>query len=239
MSTRRQNDDKPEAGRSGWLYERLIDRIAHGDLLPGGKLPSERRLAADYGLSREMVRGALSRLGAGGYIEASQGRASRIRNLMSPHLQLPLEGVGEDPEFQLQVMEVRAFLEGECAWYAAQRATDAELSALAAEYELMYERAQSETTLAKAKADLRFHTLIAQSSHNLLLISFSRLFYERYFNAIYGVLSRTLKTYGRYPEGIRGQHAEIHRAIQARDADRARQVAREHILYTRSLLLEM
>ncbi|MBR9882667.1 MAG: FadR family transcriptional regulator [Oceanospirillales bacterium] len=229
--------DKPASpGQSDRLYEELVTQLASGELIPGGRLPSERRLAEDFGMSRQMVRDALSRLNAAGFIESSQGRASRITNLMAPHLQLPLEGLGDDLDFQLQVLEVRAFLEGECAGYAAQRASDQELKALAAEYALMHARGQSETTLAKARADLRFHTLIAQSSHNLLLISFSQLFYERYFNAIYGVLSRTLKKFGRYPEGIRGQHAEIHNAIQARDARRAREIAREHILYTRAIL---
>ncbi|WP_343222609.1 FadR/GntR family transcriptional regulator [Marinobacterium ramblicola] len=236
MPDRRPKDDNPELGPSDRLYARLIAQIAEGSLLPGGKLASERKLATEHGMSREMVRGALSRLAAGGYIQSAQGRASRLCNLMAPHLQLPLEGLGDDLEFQLQVMEIRALLEGECAWYAAQRASDAELALLAEEYALMYERGKSETTLAKARADLRFHMLIAESSHNLLLISFSQLFYERYFNAIYGVLSRTLKRFGRYPEGIRGQHAEIHRAIQARDAEHARRIAREHILYTRALL---
>jgi DNA-binding FadR family transcriptional regulator len=225
-------------GRSETLYRHLREQIVSAALPPGARLPSERALAREQGLSREMVRGALSRLEAGGLITSAQGRASRVRNLLEPHLQLPLEGLGDDLDFQLQVMEVRALLEGECAWYAAQRASDAQLDALAEEYARMHAREQGETTLSKARADLRFHMLIAESSHNLLLISFSQLFYARYFNAIYGVLSRTLKKFGRYPEGIRSHHAGIHRALQARDAETARRIAREHILYTRALLEE-
>lgn len=227
-----------ELGRSEALFELLTGMLAGGNLRPGDALPSERTLAQSQDVSREMVRGALSRLSAAGFIDTAQGRASRCRNLMAPHLELPAGAIGEDIEFQLQVLEARAFLEGECAWYCARRASDTELAVLAEEYARMHERSLGETTLAKAKADLRFHTLIAQSSHNLLLISFSQLFYERYFNAIYGVLSRTLKRYGRYPEGIRGQHAEIHRAIQARDAETARRAARAHILYTRDRLAD-
>ncbi len=223
-------------GRSEQLYNLLTDRLAGGELLPGAKLPSERQLAAEQGMSREMVRTALARLGARGFIDSAQGRASRCCNLVAPHLQLPPEGLGDDLAFQLQVMEVRALLEGEAAWCAAQRASDAELALLAEEYARVCARGQGETTLAKAKADLRFHMLIAESSHNLLLISFSQLFYERYFNAIYGVLSRTLKRFGRYPDGIRGQHQAIHQALQHRDAEAARRQAREHVLYTRTQL---
>lgn len=224
------------ATRSERLYQDLLEAIATGRLLPGERLAGERTLAQQQGMSRQMVRQALSRLEAAGFVDSAQGRASRVNNLLAPHLQLPLEGLGDDPAFQLQVMEVRALLEGECAWYAARRASDAELAALAQEYGRMHAREQGETTLAKARADLRFHMLIAESSHHLLLIAFSQLFYERYFNAIYGVLSRTLKRHGRYPEGIRAQHAAIHRALQARDGDSARRGAREHVLYTASLL---
>lgn len=229
-------DTQGSKTRSDALYDALLGAIARAELAPGERLPSERQLAAEQGLSREMVRKATTRLQAAGFVDVSQGRANRVTNLLQPHLSLPLEGLGDDLAFQLQVMEVRAFLEGECAWYAAARASEEELGWLAEEYGRLYERGQRETTLARAKADLQFHTLIARYSHHLLLVSFSQLFYERYFNAIYGVLSRTLKKFGRYPEGIRSQHADIHRAIQARDAATARRVAREHILYTRSLL---
>lgn len=228
--------DSATSTRDEKLYRQLLKLIAQGELLPGARLASERTLARQQGMSRQMVRQALARLQAGGFIDSAQGRASRVNNLVAPHLQLPLEGIGDDLEFQRQVMEVRALLEGECAWHAAQRASDRQLESLAEEYGRMHAREQGETTLAKARADLRFHMLIAESSHHLLLISFSQLFYERYFNAIYGVLSRTLKQFGRYPEGIRAQHAQIHRALQARDAEAARHCAREHILYTASLL---
>ncbi|SEG51652.1 FadR/GntR family transcriptional regulator [Marinobacterium lutimaris] len=227
---------KPKrATRSEDLYEQLLGMIASTQLAPGERLPSERTLAAEQRLSREIVRQATTRLQAVGFVEVSQGRANRVANLLEPHLSLPLEGL-DDLTFQLQVLEVRAFLEGECAWYCATRASKEELALLAEEYGRLYERGQRETTLARAKADLQFHTQIARYSHHLLLVSFSQIFYERYFNAIYGVLSRTLKKFGRYPEGIRGQHADIHRAIQARDAETARRVARDHILYTRGLL---
>jgi len=228
--------DKVIRTRGERLYRRLLQCIAQGELLPGSRLAGERTLAREQGVSRQLVRQALARLQAGGFIDSAQGRACRVNNLVAPHLKLPLEGIGDDLAFQRQVMEVRALLEGECAWYAAQRASEAQLQALAEEYERMRAREQGETTLAKAKADLRFHMLIAESSHHLLLIAFSQLFYERYFNAIHGVLSRTLKHFGRYPDGIGSQHARIHRALQARDAEAARQCAREHVLYTASLL---
>ena len=225
------------------LQYELERLLLDGDWVPGQPVPSERVLMQQYAASRGSVREALAGLRATGAIETRQGGHSRCSNLLEQHLQLPLEGRGDDIDFQLQILEARAVLEGEAAWFAANRASDAELARLAREYEQMCERnrarvqaARGDSTLEKAKADLQFHMLIAESSHHLLVCSFSQLFYNRYFNAIYSVLSRTLSRFGRYPDGIARQHGAIHRALQARDAEAARQRARAHILYTYDLL---
>ncbi|MDO6564151.1 FCD domain-containing protein [Amphritea sp. 1_MG-2023] len=218
------------------LLQQLKESLFSGALLPGAELQSQRRMSEGLAVSRSTVREAVGQLEAEGYVEIRQGGKTRVKNLLEPHFNLPLgegKALGDNPEFQRQVLEVRAMLEGEAAYYASLRASDEQLAALDKEYRQMLQRGQRETTLAKAKEDLRFHMMIAESSHHLLIISFSQLFYTRFFNAIYGVLTRTLKTYGRYPEGIRAQHSAIHQAIMNRDAEAARRAASEHILYTR------
>ena len=218
------------------LLQQLKESLFTGELLPGGELASQRRMSEALRVSRSTVREAVGQLEAEGYIEVNHGGKTRVKNLLEPYFDMPVgEGaaLGDNPEFQRQVLDVRAILEGEAAFYAATRASDDQLKALDAEYQKMQQRGQRETTLAKAKEDLRFHMMIAESSHHLLIISFSQLFYTRFFNAIYGVLTRTLKKYGRYPDGIRSQHSAIHQAIMARNADAARTAATEHILYTR------
>ena len=220
------------------LLASLRREILHGDRVPGSLMPSERSLVQETGLSRSTVREVIKALELDGLISTRQGGRSICNNLLSGRVEMPLDGAGDRLEFQLQVMEVRADLEGEAAYFAALRATDQQLAAIEEEYLRMQQRNRGETTLEKAKADLNFHMLIAESCHHLLVTSFSQLFYARYFNAIYGVLHRTLSKFGRYPDGIRQQHEHIFQALQRRDAEEARAVAREHILYTRRLLEE-
>ena len=223
------------------LLQQLKESFFSGELLPGTELESQRRMSESWGVSRSTVREAVVQLEAEGYVEVRQGGKTRVNNLLEPYFNMPVEGMralGDNVEFQRQVMDVRATLEGEAAFYAASRATDAQLQALDAEYQQMQKRGQGETTLEKAKKDLRFHMMIAESSHHLLIICFSQLFYTRFFNAIYGVLTHTLKKHGRYPDGIRSQHGAIHQAIMAREAESARIAATEHILYTRRYLDE-
>lgn len=221
------------------LSQYLQQKILYGDFCPGHKLTSQRQLATEFGLSRATVREAIQDLELKGMVSTYPGGGTVCLNLLETHVDMPLEGVGDNFEFQVQVLEMRAALEGEAAYYAATRATDRQLKLIEREYNAMQARSSGVTTLAKAKADLRFHMMIAEASHNLLVISFSQIFYNRYFNAIYGVLDRTLKKFGRYPDGISAQHTQIYQALLNRDADQARKVAVEHIDYTRRQLAEV
>lgn len=223
-------------GLSQQLSLKLQQAILYGDVCPGHKLTSQRRLAAAHQVSRATVREAIQDLELKGMVKTYPGGGSVCLNLLEPHVDMPLGGVGQNLSFQLQVMEMRAALEGEAAYYAALRATDAQLEKIEQEYKVMQARSNGATTLAKAKADLRFHMMIAEASHNLLVMSFSQIFYDRYFNAIYGVLDRTLKKFGRYPDRISAQHTQIYQALINRDAVLAKKVATEHINYTRSQL---
>lgn len=225
----------PQLTSKARLQQFLMKQIAAGELIPSNSLPSERKLASDFQLSRNSVREVMQCLQQNHLVATTQGGRSRCLNLLQPHLEMP-KSVEMSLALQLDVMEMRAFLEGEAAYYCALRATDEQLRLLNIEYQAMQQRRRGQSTLHKAKADLTFHMMIAESSHHLLLISFSQLFYARYFNAIHEVLSTTLKRYGRYPDGIGRQHEKIHKAIQARNAEQARLEASEHILYTRRLL---
>ncbi|WP_293265382.1 FCD domain-containing protein [Neptunomonas sp.] len=214
----------------------LRQEIISGSIIPGQALPSQRQLVDEFSLARSSVREVVQQLELEGLISTAHGGRSICQNVMAQYIDMPVEGVGDNLAFQLQVMEARAFLEGEAAYFAALRATDQQLEDIAREFERMQVRSKGLTTLDKAKADLRFHTMIAESSHHVLITSFSQIFYNRYFNAIYGVLNRTLIKFGRYPDGIRLQHELIYQALHKRDAEQARKMASEHILYTRNLL---
>lgn len=229
-------DSSAKRQRRKALVRHLESRILRGDFLPGARLPAQRHLAQRLGVARSSVREALTELESRGILEVRHGSGARVKNLLANHF----PGVGAEeatPDLQRQVLEAREVLEGEAAAGAARHATAKERELLAAEYARVRARAQGETTLRKAKADLRFHQLVADCSHSLLIIGFSRLLYERYFHVIYAVLSATLARTGAYPPGIARQHARIHEAIQKGEAAAARQAAAEHVAYTRNWLM--
>lgn len=218
---------------------RILQRnILQGAISPGQKLTSQRQLATEHQLSRATVREAIQDLQSKGLVETYHGGGTVCRNLLEPMFDWPQEHNVDDIQLQKQVMEMRAALEGEAAFYAALRATEQHLDRIGLEYQEMQTRNNGNTTLTKAKADLNFHMLIAEASHNFFVMSFSQIFYNRYFNAIYAVLDRTLKKFGRYPDSIAAQHSKIYQEIINRDPQAAKAAAIEHINFTRELLEE-
>ena len=197
---------------------------------------SEPALACRFNVSRARIREAMSQLVSQGVIDKQQGRTTRLINPLAQSLSyLPVHANPDTAEIR-DVLELRAFLESAAASACANHATDEQMTLIEEEYARMRLRSQGETTLAKAKADLRFHMLIAQCSHNLVICSISELFYSRYFAAMYKALDLTLKRLGRYPDKIPIQHHDIYTAILNREASLAGDLACEHVLYTRSLM---
>ncbi|WP_421865292.1 FadR/GntR family transcriptional regulator [Motiliproteus sp.] len=234
----RQNGERVQLSRSKQLAALLKQAIIEGEIRPGAKLDSERVLGQRFQTSRATVREAINELRGAGLVQTQHGGGSRCQNLLEPFFQDDSESISEPGlALQQQVLEMREMLEGEAAYYCADRASDDELQALAQEYARMGQSNAGANTLRQAKLDLGFHMRIAEQSHHLLVLSLSQLLYTRYFNAIYGVLSQTFKKKGRYPEHIGAQHRHIFQAIMDRDAEGARRAAREHIAYTRGLLL--
>ena len=238
-------DESEAAGSlSGQLVSLLQRQIVQGDIRPGAKLASQRTMQQQHRLSRASVREAITELQNVGLIETHHGGGSFCCNLVDHFFQNDAgDLLGPGSSLPVQVLEMREVLEGEAAYYCAMRATDAERQLIAQEYDQMSARAALETaqspakTLRQAKADLTFHMLIADNCHHLLVLSISQILYSRYFNAIYSVLSQTFKKQGRYPPQIGTQHRDICQAICQADAEAARTAARQHIAYTRGLLL--
>lgn len=220
------------------LSQKLQLNILHGAISPGQKLTSQRQLAIEHQLSRATVREAIQDLESKGLVETYHGGGTVCRNLLEPMFDWPQEHNVDDIQFQKHVIEMRAALEGEAAFYTALRATEQQLDRIGQEYKAMQIRNNGNTTLTKSKADLNFHMMIAEASHNFFVMSFSQIFYNRYFNAIYAVLDRTLKKFGRYPDSIAAHHSKIYQALINREPLAAKAAAVEHIDFTHELLEE-
>lgn len=153
-------------GESGRVSDRVADcllaRIASGEWAPGQRLPGERQLAEDMGVSRVSVRAALQTLKTQGLVDAVQGGGTRVvsdAQSMNPALS---ELVRVSPENLADLAEIRGILEVWAVRRAAETATDEQIAELA---EIMV-ATEDDINRGKHKAenDIRFHLAIAKAS---------------------------------------------------------------------------
>jgi DNA-binding FadR family transcriptional regulator len=158
----------PASTRAPSLSQRVVDgvtqRIRAGELKPGQQVPPEPELMREFGVSRSVVREAVSRLQANGLLRTRHGVGSFV---LPPQPDgSPLRAPDEVLKLQqkLAMLELRLSLESDAAALAAQRRTPAQLAAMEAALD-DFDR-QRTTGEGTVEADFRFHELIAQATCN-------------------------------------------------------------------------
>lgn len=207
------------------LVEEVADRLAGairgGGLAVDGLLPSERRLAERFGVSRPVVREATRRLESQGMVEVKQGVGTRVVDrLHAPMSAAARLLVPESEERLRQSLEVRSLIEPEIARLAAGRAGEDDLAGLRA----IQCRLEEAGDLASAmEADLDFHRDLARISGNeifgLVLDAIADLGRESRRTTM------TIAGLGRAAE----QHAAVLAAVAAGDGEGAERAMRVHI----------
>lgn len=217
------------------LVERLKERILAGAIEPGQKLPTEASLVAEFGVSRTVVREAISRLQAAGLVETFQGRGTFV-------LALPeTEGfaIGADRvrthRDVIDMIDFRLGVEPEATALAAERRTDVQLKAI--ERALRDIMRSSERQSGAVEADFEFHQRVALASGNRfysdLLASLGPMMImlpRTRLEAAFTVSDAT------HPTRISLEHENVYLAIARRDPDAARAAMRVHLSNSRARL---
>ena len=155
------------------LYEQIAEqveqRILTGDLKVGDRLPPERELAEQFGVSRTAVREAVKALRQKGLVEVQPGRGTFITNGTSRAVRHSLDlfmRIGGTDGFS-DLVEVREIIEPEIAALAAARATEEHIAALREAVVTM--DAALEDPDKFIEADLDFHLACAEATQNALI----------------------------------------------------------------------
>src|SRR5918997_702888 len=211
------------------LYEvvsdRLLAAIRQAGLTPGSKIPSERELGEQFGVSRTVVREAIRHPAANGVLEARSGSGVRVANIghngVSESIELFLTRNGPvDPE---KVNEVRQCIELQTVAYAAERATEEQLRTIRAECEkLSGLKGHSEEA---SQADVAFHRAIAEASGNELFL----VLVDSLAEVMLDIRRATLRDPGRAAVTLQ-QHRRIAEQLEARDPAAAVEAMRQHLI---------
>jgi GntR family transcriptional repressor for pyruvate dehydrogenase complex len=146
---------------------RLEKLIVVGDLKPGDRLPSERALSASLNVSRASLREAMHELEAKYLIERRPGRGTTVLPAPRHVTSLYSEVAGKDREVR-EVTELRECVEPRLARFAALRATEANLIALA---NVLAEAEGDLSPEESLRLDLEFHLLVGQAADSNLMAS--------------------------------------------------------------------
>ncbi|MER1966733.1 FadR/GntR family transcriptional regulator [Castellaniella sp. GW247-6E4] len=214
----------------------LSERIRNGEFHVGEKLPTESELMEAFGVSRTVIREAISRLQAAGLVETRHGIGTF---LLEPQSGQRLRIHAEDILTMLDIMailELRISLETEAAGLAAQRRTEAQVQQLRGILDEFAQHIQKNTGNAVV-ADIAFHLLVATATGN------------RYFHDILKQLGEALiprtridsaalaeDGHGNYLHRVHLEHEDIYSAIARKDPDAARAAMRTHLANSRERL---
>ena len=150
------------------IYTQILSEIQSGSFKIGDKLPAERELCEQFGVSRAPIRQALSALELNGFIYSRQGEGVFVKNnhITPENSESAIFFKSVSPE---DIIEARMNIEPLIIKFAAQRATDEDIEELRSTLNQMKEETRAGVYVPET--DEKLHCGIAKASHNDLLIN--------------------------------------------------------------------
>ncbi len=207
------------------LYRRIADTVADaieaGQYKLGDRLPTERELAEQFGVSRPTLREAMIALEMLGMIEARHGLGIYVTGNVRP------AAPTSEVDFEIgafELIEARRLFEGEAAALAAASIDDAQLAQL----EALMVRMHDEDEIAGEDADREFHMIIARSTGNgAIIATIENLWDWRNRSPLARNILARARGMGLEPRI--NEHRRVFEALKARDPAAARQAMRDHL----------
>jgi GntR family transcriptional repressor for pyruvate dehydrogenase complex len=217
---------------AGAVVDDLTARIGRGELTTGDKLPTESEIMVTYGVSRAVVREAITQLQAARLVETRHGIGTFVLDPPQP------ASLAIDPRsvvtFQdvLQILELRVSLETEVASLAAARRSLAQLATIRAVLDAL--QACRERRADTAAADADFHLALADAAGNPhfhdILRHLGRHIIPRSRINLAGLTQDDLRR-------VSQEHEDIYDAIRRQDPETARAAMRSHLSNSRERLM--
>jgi GntR family transcriptional repressor for pyruvate dehydrogenase complex len=212
----------------GRLYEKIVEqietRILSGDLKPGNRLPPERELSEQFGVSRTAIREAMKALTQKGLVEVQPGRGTFVTNgtssVMRSSFGLVMKlGLAEGTR---DLVEVREILEPEIAALAARRANQEQIAILREAVSVMEKSLEDVETFVEA--DLDFHLALAEGAQNTLIL----MLIDTWVDLLRELRTRIARVNGGI-ERAQFHHKQILQAVENRDPQAARDAMHAHL----------
>jgi DNA-binding FadR family transcriptional regulator len=205
------------------IAEQLRTLITSGEFSPGERLPAERDLASQLGVSRPSVREALIAMEVEGWVEVRVGSGVYVRERKqgNGHAKVPVTEWGP-----LELIRARRVIEGEIAAIAAAQAKRKDVRAIREALDAM--RADADSNVQPLAGDRAFHTAIATAANNVVLLETVQNFWDARHGPLFTRLGGHFETVPSWRKAI-DEHEAVLAAIEARDPDAARGAMQAHM----------
>ena len=209
------------------IAEQLRQLIAAGEFQVGARLPAERDLASQLGVSRPSVREALIALEVEGIIEVRTGSGIYVlaSHASAKALQAPTANTPADWG-PLEVMQARLLVEAEVAALAAVNARRQDLQAIASA--LRHMKQETARGQMPRHGDEAFHQAVAQACGSSVLLDTVQRFWQARNGPLFERLSDYFENSPAWQAAI-AEHEQVLAAIQARDPKAARTAMQKHL----------
>ncbi|MDR1904766.1 MAG: FadR family transcriptional regulator [Treponema sp.] len=204
------------------IIQQFMQKIENGEFKPGDKLPTERELVDQLGVSRSSIREALRAMELTGLVESKVGGGTFIKSInMDKTFSNYVQMLTTDNKFLLDMFIVRILLETYSARQAAKKRTEEHVAQLRHTIDLLKKEISSPEI--RAAADSMFHNIIAQAAGNTALVSVLSLGAE--------LLRSSIMIANEYVTimDIISEHEAIFDAIERKDEKNAERLMRAHL----------
>lgn len=209
------------------LYRQIADQlrqlITTGEFAVGARLPAERDLAKQLGVSRPSVREALIALEVEGWVEVRTGSGVYVLDRSTTSR---ADAVAPSEWGPLELIRARRVVEGEVAALAALQAKRKDIQQI--ERALQSMRKDADAGILPMEGDRAFHTAVVQACGNVVLIETVQTFWDSRRGPLFTRLGGYFETVESWRAAI-AEHETVLEAIRAHDPDAARAAMQGHM----------
>ncbi len=211
------------------VIEYISEEVEKGAISKGDRVPSERDMIEILGIGRNSIREALKILDILGVVERRQGDGTYIKESFDKWFSKPMSvAIMLSETNKKEIFEFRNMIEVEIASLAAERITDEEINELTECYDEMIKIEDQEVI---TEYDLKFHSILAKASKNIIIINSYNAMDYMLDLFIYDVRVEAFNNEGL--ELAARVHDDLYKAVVRRDTVAAAEAMKEHMKVVR------
>ena len=226
--------------KSTQLAEQIIEAIQNGVYQPGDRIPSERTIAEETGISRPSVREAMSALQIAGIVESKGGSGCYAKEIVHESLTLNVLSMLEKTIGPFEMLEARKTVEPAVARLAANKATSQHLELIRGALLQMRKAAKLVDAKSFDSADHDFHIAIAVATGNNAIKKVVQYLLRPMIGKIWRQikLEKDSMQHTEHVDVVIKSHERILEAIEEKKAQVAENEMIEHIKFSEKNMFE-